>query len=91
MIVPDNHGDASNGWEGLHTLYYSPFSLYSILVRFAFELGQNLNPDTSPTIRLRLVSLQDEENLTEEYLTVSSKGQVSIRHGGWWGVFLLQC
>lgn len=77
MIVPDNQSGPSEAGEPLNTFYYSPFSLYSILVRFAFELGQSRYPDTSPTVRLRLVNLQEEENLTEEYLTVSPKGQVS--------------
>ncbi|KAL6857970.1 hypothetical protein ACO1O0_005416 [Amphichorda felina] len=70
MIVPDNQSGPSEAGEPLNTFYYSPFSLYSILVRFAFELGQSRYPDTSPTVRLRLVNLQEEENLTEEYLTV---------------------
>ena len=77
MIVPDTQSEASKPGELLHTLYYSPFSLYSILVRFAFQLGQSLKPETSPTVRLRLVNLQEDDNLTEEYLTVSPKGQVS--------------
>lgn len=59
------------------TLHYYPFSLYSIIARFAIELGRSMNPETSPNVVLRLVNLQEHENLTEEYLKVNAKGQVS--------------
>lgn len=59
-----------------NTLHYYPFSLYSIIVRFAFELGRAANPGTSPNVVLRLVNLQEGENLSQDYLTLNAKGQV---------------
>lgn len=71
--------DAAPHEGPVYTLYYFPFSLYSILVRFAIELGYSMNPKSSPNVRLRLVNLYREENLSEEYLKVNQKGQVSKR------------
>lgn len=59
------------------TLCYYPFSVYSILVRLAFLLGQQSSPDRAPLLETRLVNLQIDENLEEEYLSMNSKGQVS--------------
>ncbi|OAA74051.1 Thioredoxin-like protein [Cordyceps fumosorosea ARSEF 2679] len=60
-----------------YTLHYFTFSLYSLMVRFALQLGRKLNTETAPHVRLEFVNLQAQENLGEEYLTtVNSKGQV---------------
>lgn len=59
-----------------NTLYYYPFSLYSIIVRFAIELGRSINPEKTPEVELRLVNLQEGEHLTEDFLTLNAKGQV---------------
>lgn len=61
-----------------HTLHYFPFSIYCIMVRFAFHLGIKLNPETAPAVNVRLVDLHQQEHLLEEFLTVNPKGQVSI-------------
>lgn len=60
----------------VNTLHYYPFSLYSIIVRFAIELGRSSNPETSPNVALRLVNLKEGENLTEDFLALNAKGQV---------------
>lgn len=61
-----------------YTLHYFPFSLYSLAARMAFVIGQALNPATAPDVKIKLVNLQQEENLSEEYLVeVNRKGQVS--------------
>lgn len=59
-------------------LCYYPFSIYSILTRFAFALGQTLNPDKAPVLEVRLINLQQDENLGEDYLALNSKGQVRV-------------
>jgi hypothetical protein len=59
------------------TLHYFPFSLYSLMVRFGLTLGQKLNPETAPRVQVKLVDLQQEDNLSESYLSVNSKGQVT--------------
>jgi hypothetical protein len=63
----------------VNTLHYYPFSLYSIIVRFAIELGRASNPETSPNVALRLINLKEGENLSEAYLALNAKGQVCIR------------
>ncbi|PTB45317.1 hypothetical protein M441DRAFT_64980 [Trichoderma asperellum CBS 433.97] len=61
----------------VYTLHYFPFSLYSLMVRFALVIGRRLNPDTAPNVEIKLVNLHREENFSEQYLTlVNSKGQV---------------
>ncbi|UNI24373.1 hypothetical protein JDV02_010124 [Purpureocillium takamizusanense] len=61
----------------VYTLHYFPFSLYALMSRFAFVLGQALNPETAPRLEVKLVNLHQEENYSESYLTqVNSKGQV---------------
>ncbi len=82
MIIPDINQDGGTGYGSApSTLFFHPFSLYSIIVRLAFELGHSLSPEDSPTVRLRLVDLTNDENLTEEYLRISPKGQVSYWAG----------
>lgn len=62
----------------VYTLHYFPFSLYSLMVRFALVIGRRLNPETAPNVEIKLVNLHREENFSEQYLTlVNSKGQVS--------------
>ena len=64
----------------VYTLHYFPFSLYSLMSRFAFVLGQALNPETAPRLEVKMVNLHREENYSERYLTqVNPKGQVSPR------------
>lgn len=66
----------------VYTLHYFPFSLYSLMVRFALVIGRRLNPDTAPNVEIKLVNLHREENFSEQYLTlVNSKGQVSPKGG----------
>ncbi|GJN81228.1 hypothetical protein PLIIFM63780_004760 [Purpureocillium lilacinum] len=61
----------------VYTLHYFPFSLYSLMSRFAFVLGQALNPETAPRLEVKMVNLHREENYSERYLTqVNPKGQV---------------
>lgn len=65
----------------VYTLHYFPFSLYSLMVRFALVLGRRLNLETAPNVEIKLVNLHRDENFSEEYLTlVNSKGQVSPLH-----------
>ncbi|KAH6888096.1 hypothetical protein B0T10DRAFT_67844 [Thelonectria olida] len=65
--------------QPLYTLHYFPFSLYSLTVRFGFVLGETLNPDTAPRVRVRLVNLHREDHLSEPYLTlVNTKGEVPV-------------
>ena len=81
MIVTEKQGDSANGQGNpVHKLYYFPFSLYSIIVRFAAELGHSLNPETSPRIRLQFLDLHEQDNFSEEYLKISPNGQVSGMH-----------
>lgn len=70
---------AAEDEKPLYTLHYFPFSLYSLMVRFGFVLGESLNSETAPNVEIRHVNLQKEENLSESYLTeISPKGQVRI-------------
>lgn len=63
--------------DAVYTLYYFPFSLYSIMVRFGFEIAASLDPQTSPKYQLKLLNLHEDEEVSEVYLTeVNSKGQV---------------
>ncbi|KAM3518663.1 hypothetical protein NHJ13051_008017 [Beauveria bassiana] len=69
--------DKSSDSSADYTLHYFTFSLYSLMVRFALELGRRLNSDNAPQVQLKFVNLTTHENLSEEYLTtVNSKGQV---------------
>ncbi|KAJ6444119.1 thioredoxin-like protein [Purpureocillium lavendulum] len=62
-----------------YTLHYFPFSLYSLMSRFAFVLGQALNPETAPRLQVKMVNLHREENYSESYLThVNHKGQPEL-------------
>lgn len=62
----------------VYVLHYFPFSLYSLMVRFALVIGRRLNLETAPNVEIKLVNMHREENFSEEYLTlVNSKGQVS--------------
>ncbi|KAI9904054.1 hypothetical protein N3K66_000583 [Trichothecium roseum] len=59
------------------TLHYFPFSLYSLMARFGFVLGEELNPATAPRVEIRFVDRQNTENLSEDYLVnVNPKGSV---------------
>jgi hypothetical protein len=64
--------------KDVYTLHYFPFSLYSLMVRFALVIGKRLNPENAPNVEIKLVNLHQDENFSEPYLTlVNSKGQVS--------------
>ncbi|KAM4064877.1 Thioredoxin-like protein [Hirsutella rhossiliensis] len=61
----------------VYTLHYFPFSLYSLMARFGFVLGQALNRESAPKLEVRLIDLHRDEHLSEPYLTqVTCKGQV---------------
>ncbi|KAH7019970.1 hypothetical protein EDB80DRAFT_212466 [Ilyonectria destructans] len=63
----------------VYTLHYFPFSLYSLMVRFGFVLGESLNPNTAPKLKVRLVNLHRGDHLSEPYLTlVNTKAQVPV-------------
>ncbi|KAF7548073.1 hypothetical protein G7Z17_g7281 [Cylindrodendrum hubeiense] len=65
--------------QPVYTLHYFPFSLYSLMVRFSFVLGESLNPNTAPKLKVRLVNLHREDHLSETYLTlVNTKAQVPV-------------
>lgn len=79
MTEQDQTQPPNNGEDEVFTLHYFPFSLYSLMARFSIVLGQSLNPASAPTVKIQLVNLHEDENLTEEYLTtVNSRGQVSF-------------
>jgi hypothetical protein len=62
------------------TLYYFPFSLYSIMVRFTAALGAKSGEATTPIhVEHQLVNLHRDENIAESYLlSINPKGQVRI-------------
>ena len=66
--------------ENHHTLYYYPFSLYSLYVRYAIALrGQPRTPGSTMTIKECLVDLQEEQQLEEDYLLkINPLGQVRV-------------
>lgn len=83
MIVPDNQSGAdATAHDPAHTLYYFPFSLYSLIVRLALELGYSVDPESSPPVKLRLLDINEQENLSEDYLRISPNGQVSNEERG---------
>ncbi|EQL01995.1 hypothetical protein G6O67_008350 [Ophiocordyceps sinensis] len=63
--------------QPVYTLHYFPFSLYSLMARFGFVLGQALSRESAPKLEVRLINLHRGEHLSEPYLTqVTCKGQV---------------
>jgi glutathione S-transferase len=57
------------------TLYHFPFSLFSIIVRYAIALGGDASEDVH--IEQTIIDLHRDENLSEFYLTkINPKGQV---------------
>ena len=64
--------------ENHYTLYYYPFSLYSLYVRYAIVLrGEPRTPGSVMTIEERLVDLQEEQQLEGDYLLkINPLGQV---------------
>lgn len=70
---------AETSAKPVYTLHFSPFSLYSLMIRFSTEIGKKLNAESAPNVHIKLVNLDKLENLSEEYLTkVNSKGQVNL-------------
>ncbi|CAG9995849.1 unnamed protein product [Clonostachys byssicola] len=62
----------------VYTLYHFPFSLYSLMVRLAFAFGEKLSPENAPRIKLKLVNLHLQENLSEDFLILNPRGQVPV-------------
>jgi hypothetical protein len=61
-----------------YTLYYFPFSLFSIMVRYAIALGAE-SGDKEMVIDQKIVNLHKDEHLSEWYLTeINAKGQVRL-------------
>lgn len=67
--------------DNSYCLHVFPFSLYSIMARFTHSLGKVTSNDClSIVIKLELVNLHRDENITEEYLRfVNQNGQVRLR------------
>lgn len=60
-----------------YTLYYFPFSLYSLMSRLGLELAASLDPASAPKYQIKLVNLHEDGEIAEEYLTkVNSRGTV---------------
>jgi hypothetical protein len=70
----------SNFVMASYTLYHFPFSLFSIMVRYAVALrGEPGDENQRMEISQKTVNLHRDENLSEWYLTkVNPKGQVSF-------------
>ena len=63
------------------TLLTFPFSLYSIMARFAIELGKEYHQGSNgvPNIIHKLINLHRDENLEEWFLTeINPSGQVPV-------------
>jgi glutathione S-transferase len=61
----------------VYDLYVFPFSLYSMMTRFTANLGgKSDTAGTGPQIQLKMVNLQKQEQLSEEYLAINPTGQV---------------
>ena len=69
--------------EAQFTLYSSPFSLYSMMVRHTIYLGTTTTGATSPgTIALSFINTRKDHNLSEHYLLrVNPKGQIPALTG----------
>ena len=66
--------------EKHYTLYYYPFSLYSLYVRYAIALrGEPSTPSAAMDIEERLLDLGEEQQLEEDYLLkINPSGKVRI-------------
>lgn len=76
--------DNSDG--GPYTVLIFPFSLYSIMARFAIELGKEYHqgPNGVPNITYKLLDLHRDENLEEWFLTeINPNGQVPVMTREW--------
>lgn len=72
---------AHNYGAGPYTLLIFPFSLYSIMARFAIELGKEYHQGSNgvPKISHKLIDLHRDENLEEWFLTeINPTGQVPV-------------
>lgn len=77
---------AGNSNGGPYTLLIFPFSLYSIMARFAIELGKEYHqgPNGVPNIIHKLLDLHRDENLEEWFLTeINPSGQVPVMTREW--------
>lgn len=77
---------ADNSDGGPYTLLIFPFSLYSIMARFAIELGKEYHqgPNGVPDIAHKLIDLHRDENLEEWFLTeINPSGQVPVMTREW--------
>lgn len=70
--------NAETSAKPIYTLHFSPFSLYSLMIRFSAQIGKTINPESAPNVQIKLVNLDKSDNLSEEYLTrVNPRGQVT--------------
>lgn len=79
-------GVVDNSQGGPYTLLIFPFSLYSIMARFAIELGKEYHqgPNGVPNIAHKLINLHLDENLEEWFLTeINASGQVPVMTQEW--------
>jgi hypothetical protein len=77
---------ANSSDGGPFTLLIFPFSLYSIMARFAIELGKQYHqgPNGVPNIVHKLLNLHRDENLSEWFLTeINPNGQVPVMTREW--------
>lgn len=77
---------SNNSKGGPFTLCVFPFSLYSIMARFAIALGNQYHqgPNGVPNIIHKLINLHRDENLEERFLTeINSNGQVPVMTREW--------
>lgn len=77
---------ADNSDGGPYTLLIFPFSLYSIMARYAIELGKEYHqgPNGVPNITHKLLDLHRDENLDEWFLTeINPSGQVPVMTREW--------
>lgn len=76
-----NQPPPDNSDQEPFTLLVFPFSLYSIMARFAIELGKEYHQGANglPNIILKLLNLHRDENLSEWFLTeINPNGQVPV-------------
>lgn len=84
--IPQDEVTADKSHGGPFTLLIFPFSLYSIMARFAIELGKEYHqgPNGVPNITHKLLNLHRDENLEEWFLTgINPRGQVPVMTREW--------
>lgn len=63
------------------TLYWFPFSLYSIMVRLNIAFGSFHDSAGMPIISQIMTDMHRREHVSEVYLTINPKGQVRYQLG----------